>query len=202
MRTPVTIRGVTQHDPALTPPARLGLVHRVLGTSRFLIILAVLGTFLSAATLMVFGILRSIDIVFELLRTPDVSEDGGKHLIVNAVAVIDIFLLGTVLYIISAGLYQLFVDDRLSLPRWLHIGTLDDLKAKLTGVIVVGMLVTYLGSITEWTTGDTSILALGAGIAAVIIAIGVYYKLTGTGAASEGYRSRPERADRPDDVDR
>lgn len=194
---------MTQHDPALTPPTRLGLVHRVLGTSRFLIILAVLGTFLSAATLMVFGILRSVDIIFELLQTQQVvSEDGGKHLIVNAVAVIDIFLLGTVLYIISAGLYQLFVDDRLSLPRWLHIGTLDDLKAKLTGVIVVGMLVTYLGSITEWKTGDTSILALGAGIAAVIIAIGVYYKLTGTGAASQAYQSRPERTDRPGEHDR
>lgn len=193
---------MTQHDPALTPPTRLGLVHRVLGTSRFLIILAVLGTFLSAATLMVFGILRSVDIVFKLLADRKVSEEAGKGLIVDAVSVIDIFLLGTVLYIISAGLYQLFVDDRLALPRWLHIGTLDDLKAKLTGVIVVGMLVTYLGSITEWKSGDTSILALGLGIAGVIVAIGVYYKLTGTGAASEGYRSRPERADRPDERDR
>lgn len=193
---------MTQHDPALTPPTRAGLIHRMLGTSRFLIILAVMGTFLSAATLMVFGILRSLDIVAELLAEKDVSETGGKHLIVDAVSVIDIFLLGTVLYIISAGLYQLFVDDRLSLPRWLHIGTLDDLKAKLTGVIVVGMLVTYLGSITEWKSGDLSIAALGLGIAGVIIAIGVYYKLTGTGAASQGYQSRPERRDPAPDDDR
>lgn len=188
----------TPHDPALTEPASVGAVHRLLGTSRFLIILAVLGTFLSAATLMVFGVLRAVDIVFELIGQRSVSESAGKGLIVDAVSVIDIFLLGTVLYIISAGLYQLFVDDRLALPRWLHIGTLDDLKAKLTGVIVVGMLVTYLGSITEWETGDTGILALGAGIAAVILAMGLYYRLTGTGAASPGYQDRGERSVGPD----
>lgn len=192
---------MTKHDPALTEPTRAGLVRQVLGTSRFLIILAVLGTFLSSATLMVFGILRSIDVVFELIRNQDVSATGGKHLIVNAVSVIDIFLIGTVLYIISAGLYQLFVDDRLPLPRWLHIGTLDDLKAKLTGVIVVGLLVTYLGYVTEPGEEWTGILALGAGIAAVIIAVGVYYKLTGTGAVAPAYRERPERQVPSDEAD-
>ncbi len=191
---------MTKHDPALTEPSRAGIVHQVLGTSRFLIILAVLGTFLSAATLMVFGILRSIDVVLELIHSQDVSATGGKHLIANAVSVIDIFLIGTVLYIISAGLYQLFVDDRLALPRWLHIGTLDDLKAKLTGVIVVGMLVTYLGYVTEWDGDVAGILALGAGIAAVIIAVGLYYKLTGTGAAAASYRTRPERSDPADEA--
>lgn len=190
---------MSQHDPALTPPARASLVHRVLGTSRFLIILAVLGTFLSAATLMVFGILRSIDIVFDLLTTRKVDEGAGKGLIVDAVSVIDIFLLGTVMYIISAGLYQLFVDDRLTLPRWLHIGTLDDLKAKLTGVIVVGMLVAFLGYVIEWDDHSTEIAAVGLAIAAVIAAVGLYYRLTGTGAASASYQQRPERQEPPPD---
>jgi uncharacterized membrane protein YqhA len=135
-----------------------------------------------------------------MIARHDVSETGAKQLIVDAVSVIDIFLLGTVLYIISAGLYQLFVDDRLTLPRWLHIGTLDDLKAKLTGVIVVGMLVAFLGYVIEWDDHSTEIVAVGIAIAAVIAAVGAYYKLTGTGAVSDSYRQRSKRIERPPDV--
>ena len=171
------------------------MVPRLLGTSRFLIVLAVLGTFVSAATLMVFGLLRTLDIVAELVTHHDISEAGGKQIIVEAVSVIDIFLLGTVLYIISAGLYQLFVDDRLKLPRWLHIDTLDDLKAKLTGVIVVGLLVAFLGYVIEWDEGTTEIIAVGGAIAAVILAVGAYYRLTATGARAPDYHPGPPRQD-------
>ena len=183
--------------PVSTQPEE-GVVRRLLGTSRFLIVLAVLGTFLSSATLMVFGVLRTLDIVVGLVRQHDISETGAKQVIVEAVSVIDIFLLGTVLYIISAGLYQLFVDDRLQLPRWLHIGTLDDLKAKLTGVIVVGLLVAFLGYVIEWPEGTWEIVAVGAAIASVILAVGAYYRLTATGAQSPDYQRGPDRSGRDD----
>lgn len=182
-------------DPTSGPPEH-GPVRRILGTSRYLIVLAVLGTFIAAGLLMVFGVMGALRMVLDLVQTPDFSSDAGKAVLVQAVSLIDIFLLGTVLYIISAGLYQLFVDDALPLPRWLHIGTLDDLKAKLTGVIVVGLLVAFLGYVVEWK-GGLDIAAVGLGIAGVILAVGAYYRLTATGARSPGYLQRgpsdPER---------
>jgi uncharacterized membrane protein YqhA len=86
------------------------------------------------------------------------------------VAIIDIFLIGTVLYVISAGLYQLFVQPDVPLPGWLKIESLDDLKDNLTEVIVVALLVAFLGQAIEWT-GSETIIAFGIAVAAVILAV-------------------------------
>jgi uncharacterized membrane protein YqhA len=152
------------------------MLRRILGTSRFLITLAVVGTFITSAMLMVFGLWRAVTLALDVVDLPE-GTDVSKILIVDAISIIDIFLIGTVLYIISAGLYQLFLDHRLPLPRWLTIDTLDDLKARLTGVIVVALLVAFLGFVIEWQD-DTDILAPGVGIAAIIVAAGLYFRLT------------------------
>jgi uncharacterized membrane protein YqhA len=146
------------------------MIRDVLGTSRFLIILAVLGTFAASATLQVFGLLRVVAVILDLIRAGDVSAAASKSLIADTVAIIDIFLIGTVLFVISAGLYQLFVQRTISLPDWLRIESLDDLKDNLTEVIVVAVLVAFLGQAVEWN-GDVAILAFGLAVGAVIVAV-------------------------------
>jgi len=146
------------------------VIRDILGTSRFLIILAVLGTFASSATLQVFGLLRVIAVVLDLIRARDLSSAAAKSLIADTVSIIDIFLIGTVLFVISAGLYQLFVHKEIALPGWLRIESLDDLKDNLTEVIIVAILVAFLGQAVEWT-GDISILAFGLAVGAVVIAV-------------------------------
>jgi len=146
------------------------MIRDVLGTSRFLIILAVLGTFAASATLQVFGLLRVVAVILDLIRAGDVSAAASKSLIADTVSIIDIFLIGTVLFVISAGLYQLFVQRTISLPDWLRIESLDDLKDNLTEVIVVAVLVAFLGQAVEWT-GDVSIIAFGLAVGAVIVAV-------------------------------
>ena len=146
------------------------MIRDILGTSRFLIILAVIGTFAASATLQVFGLMRVVAVILDLIRARDVSSRSAKSLIADTVAIIDIFLIGTVLFVISAGLYQLFVQRDVGLPTWLKIESLDDLKDNLTEVIVVAVLVAFLGQAVEWT-GDISILAFGLAVGAVIIAV-------------------------------
>jgi uncharacterized membrane protein YqhA len=146
------------------------MIRDVLGTSRFLIILAVLGTFAASATLQIFGLLRVVAVILDLIRAGDVSAAASKSLIADTVAIIDIFLIGTVLFVISAGLYQLFVQRTISLPDWLRIESLDDLKDNLTEVIVVAILVSFLGQAVEWN-GDVTILAFGLAVGAVILAV-------------------------------
>src|SRR4029079_9190007 len=75
-----------------------------------------------------------------------------------------------VLYVIAVGLYELFVDDNLPLPAWLEIHTLDDLKDKLIGVVVVLMGVLFLGQLIAWD-GQRDLLGLGGGTALVIAAL-------------------------------
>jgi uncharacterized membrane protein YqhA len=155
------------------------MTQRVLGTSRFLILLAVAGTFIMSVVLQVAGVVRVVAIVVDTIgATASGDSEVYKQLIIDAVGLIDLFLLGTVLFITSAGLYQLFVDPDLPMPAWLHIRTLDDLKSRLTGVIVVGLMVAFLGVTIDWE-GGTDIAAIGIAIAAVIVGVGAYYRLVG-----------------------
>ena len=74
------------------------------------------------------------------------------------------------MYIIALGLYELFVDDQLPLPQWLEIHDLDDLKNKLTGVVILVMAVLFLGQVVTWD-GERDLLRYGGGIALMIAAL-------------------------------
>jgi uncharacterized membrane protein YqhA len=142
-------------------------LRRVLASSRFFIIFAVLGSFLASAAALIFGTLSTVQLIVHSFGTGDYSEHGTKVLAVGLVGMIDTFLLGTVLYIIAAGLYQLFLDDDLPLPKWLQITTLDDLKERLLGVVIVLLAVSFLGDLVEWD-GTWNILAEGVSVGVVI----------------------------------
>lgn len=163
-------------------------VRRLLGTSRFLILLAVVGSFIASATIMVYGLLRSVGIIVDLITSLGhgvlLEESFGKTLIGETIVLIDMFLLGTVLFITAAGLYQLFVDIRVPLPGWLTIRSLDDLKSLLTGVIIVALLVAFLGSAVTWKAG-TDIIALGLAVAAVVIAANISMRTFARHSASD-----------------
>ena len=70
------------------------------------------------------------------------------------IEVIDLYLIGTVFYITALGLYELFIDDQVPTPGWLHITHLNDLKGKLLGVAVVIMAVLFLGHLVSWDGGS------------------------------------------------
>ncbi|MGZ3630061.1 MAG: YqhA family protein [Ktedonobacteraceae bacterium] len=60
-----------------------------------------------------------------------------KFITDSSVELIDLFLLSTILYIVSLGLFRLFIDATLPLPGWLEIHDLNDLKERILGVIIV-----------------------------------------------------------------
>lgn len=145
-------------------------MNRLLANSRFLILLAVLGSLLAAATLVVYGVVEVGQLVVEVVQAGAVSSKGAKALALAFIEIVDLFLLGTVLYIIALGLYELFIDDRLVVPAWLEIRNLDDLKDKLAGVVVVVMAVLFLGQVVTWD-GQRDLLGYGVAVALVIAAL-------------------------------
>jgi len=144
-----------------------GAVRRILGSSRYFIVVAVVGSFIASATALVYGGLATVAIVVRTVATLDLSTTGAKVLSVDLVTMIDLFLIGTVLYIVAVGLYELFIDPGLPMPGWLKITTLDDLKERLLGVVAVLLAVTFLGSAVTWN-GTTDILALGVAVGFVL----------------------------------
>jgi uncharacterized membrane protein YqhA len=147
------------------------VIRRILASSRFVIAFAVLGSFLAAVALIFYGFFTVAEMVWEIVEDHSVSPEGAKHYAVEFIELTDLFLLGTVLYIVALGLYELFVDQDLPLPAWLHITTLDDLKEKLIGVIIVLLGVTFLGDVVGETIHGVDVLYLGLAIAAVVVAL-------------------------------
>ena len=82
----------------------------------------------------------------------------------------DVFLLGTVLFIVAFGLYQLFIQPDLPVPAWLKIQHLDQLTERLIEVVGVLLSVTFLAAAVEGEVGD-SLLEFGAAVAIVIAAL-------------------------------
>ena len=146
------------------------MLRNILASSRYLFVVAILGIFLAAIAVFVYGGITVISIVFGAFSHGPFSADGAKHLEIEAIELIDLFLLGSVLYITSLGLYELFIDDSLPMPRWLIVTSLDDLKERLIGVVIVLLAVSFLGHVVDWD-GTTPILSLGVAIGIVIFAL-------------------------------
>lgn len=155
------------------------MVRTILASSRFFIAIAVFGAFLAAVVLIVYAGLVVVEVTWEAF-SKDINAEHAKTLAVQFIELIDVFLLGTVLYIVSLGLYELFIDQHLPMPRWLMIRDLDDLKDKLLGVVIVLLGVTFLGKVVVWN-GDRNILFYGLAIAAVIAALGGFLAITRKG---------------------
>jgi len=149
-------------------------LRNIFAASRFIIGLAVIGSFVGSAILLVIATITLFSMAWNEIANFDLNNLGGHHidrLAVDLIEITDIILLGTVLYIVALGLYQLFIDQNLALPRWLKVNDLNDLKRDLIGVVVVLLGVSFLGEVVNWE-GDNDILPLGAGIALVVAALG------------------------------
>jgi uncharacterized membrane protein YqhA len=144
-------------------------MRRFIAATRYLIFVPALGSFIAATVLIAYGSVEILHLVQESV-SHGASGEGEKILALGFIEVIDSFLLATVFYIIALGLYELFVDDRLELPHWLSIHDLDDLKNKLTGVVILVMGVLFLGQVVTWD-GHRDLLHYGAAIALVIAAL-------------------------------
>ncbi len=152
------------------PPFKIKqFFQRLLATTRFLIVIPVVGLFFSGLVLMLYGIQK----VYTLSIMLFFAQAKDKELVVSFVEAIDIFLLSVAFYIIALGLYELFVDNSLQLPEWLTIKDFGSLKSKLLDVVVVILGVSFLGNVTTWS-GDWQIIGLGVGVCAVMIGIKFY----------------------------
>jgi uncharacterized membrane protein YqhA len=167
------------HQPAAPGGESNVSLRHVLGGSRLIVLVAVMGLFLSAATLLIFASALVVSTIWDTITDPHLDEDGLGHLTVLFVEITDAFLLGCVLIIVALGLYQLFVNDNLPLPAWLEVHTFDELKAKLLGVVVVLLGVTTVGVVVESKGSD--ILDLGISVALVIVAISIFLAVTNHG---------------------
>jgi uncharacterized membrane protein YqhA len=116
----------------------------------------------------VFGLLAGALITFgwgawSVVKYAQTLIDGDETAgLVDALQMIDTFLLATVILVFAVGLWELFVSD-LDLPDWLEIHSLDDLKAKLAEVIVLVVAIKSLEKFTTVKRPEDALLYAAAG---------------------------------------
>ncbi|MGC4106865.1 MAG: YqhA family protein [Thermomicrobiales bacterium] len=143
------------------------------GMSRFTILLAIAGTSLSAIAVMLYALIVVLKVIWHAFTESSFEVDGAKHLVVELIEMTDFFLFGMVLYVVAMGMYQLFVNPNITVPDWMRVTSLDDLKTQLINVIAVLLAVSFLAVAVSWTS-DRSILYFGIAIAIVILALAAY----------------------------
>ena len=146
-----------------------GVVSRIAAFTRFVVAVPVLGLFVSAVTMVVLAAIG----VGESVQHAVEGELSKSEAVFEFIELADAFLLATVLYIMALGLYELFIDDSLPLPEWLAFHTLDDLKEKLLGVVIVVLGVQFLGQVMGASAAE-DVMYRGVGIAAVIAALAFF----------------------------
>lgn len=143
--------------------------QRIAGSTRFIVSIPVLGLFIASVVMAVATLVRTFIITYQAVTLQI------QDMLVEYIEFADYFLLAIVLYIMSVGLYSLFIDSRIKMPAWLEIKTLDDLKEKLVSVIVVVMGVFFLGRLLHGAD-PKDLLFMGAGIGAVILSLAYFVR--------------------------
>ena len=128
----------SDHDEIVDPPRR-ELIARFAERSIVLAVVAAFALFVTSMVTFVWGLSKVWAFIDRLL---DDGSDASLA-IVDVLEVIDIYLLGAVLLILSIGIVELFVTS-LDLPSWLEIHSLTDMKAKLIDVIQLVAAIKFL----------------------------------------------------------
>lgn len=126
---------------------------------RFFVLVPVIGLAVAAVILFVKG---GIDLIYFLpaiiVKTGEIHTQG--NIIVEIVEIVHLFLVGTVLFITSLGLYELFIEP-LPLSPWLRTHNIEELELNLVGLTVVVLAVNFLSVIFEEQENNLAIYGIG-----------------------------------------
>ena len=146
------------------------MLRRAFAFSRYMMIAAVVGTFVGSLALILYETVALASSIIDVIRGGSSSPKEVKAFAVGLIEAVDVFLIAIALYITSVGLYALFIDDSLPLPRWLEVHNLDDLKTNLVSVVIAVLAVLFLREAVVWEPGR-DLPAFGAALALVVVAL-------------------------------
>lgn len=157
--------------------------------SRYLSLISVLISILSALVLFLYGFAVAFMAVYKFIRpvtknscagTGDLwlkdfeslLAHGSENLLADLVSSVDIFLFAMVLIIFAIGIYVLFIGKIDSverrggaMPSWLQVSCIDDLKSSLSKVIMMVLVVNFFKfTLKIQYTGSEDLLRLAIGI--------------------------------------
>ena len=95
-------------------------IVRFIAGMHFFVLIPVIGLAIAACILFIKGGVDIVHFIWELITGMTKTYPEGENVIVELVETVHLFLVGTVLFLTSFGLYQLFIQP-LPLPGWLKV---------------------------------------------------------------------------------
>ena len=157
--------------------------------SRFVAILAVLGSLMASVVLFIKStveIWHGVELfTSKVISHLHVEDDASNELMKILVSAVDEYLFATVLFIFSMGIYELFIrkkdpssqrsDNR---PGWMKISSIEELKSMLGKVILMILVVSFFKySLDNKYDQVLDLLYFGMGILFVSLALYLSHSL-------------------------
>jgi uncharacterized membrane protein YqhA len=150
-----------------------------LWNTRWLVLLAVLASLLSAFIIFIVGTYEVLHLVGLFLTTISYEKFYAKLLSV-VIASVDLFLIGTFLLVFALGLYELFIskidpaeNDPLG-QRVLVIKNLEDLKEKLGRLVIMVLIVAFFKQVLHLEYKDP-LQTLYIAVGVFLLALALYF---------------------------
>ena len=148
-------------------------MRAVIAKSRYMVLVGVFASLASSLLAFAWGAYRTAMLVPHIYESVFGQAHGVR---VELIAIMDIFLIATALYIFAVGLYSLFIG-KVELPPWLEGSSLHDLKVVLSRVIILVMAVTFLEHLVGWKNASETLM-FAAAIAIIMVSLIAYGRFT------------------------
>ena len=141
---------------------------RILESSKYLVWIGVISLAFLTVAAFLWGALKTVGVIRLIVTTMGQDPD----IAVSLLQVVDAFLIGIALIVVWVSMYELFLGD-LHLPDWMLAHDLHELEGKLSGVIILIMVVKFLEKLIDWRDPlGTLQFAISIGVvSAVLIAM-------------------------------
>ena len=147
--------------------------QRALWGTRFVVLVPVVGALLLAIAAFVLGAADTINVIGLIgsYLTDGANTDLRAKLIGSMVKAIDADLIGAILLVVGLGFYELFIarlrvaEDSDVAERVLTLHTLDDLKDRISRLVLLILIVEFFGIALGLSVATaTDLLLFGVGI--------------------------------------
>lgn len=148
---------------------RMEPLGRVIGRTRYVVLLAVIAVLLVALSLFLLGTILAFRGIWEAWATLFHGRIEATNLTVEFLEIVSVMLKAVFFYLIGVGLYSLFIAP-LNIATSLGVETLNDLETKVISVVVVILAVSFL---EKFISGKQAleILQYGGALAVAVAAL-------------------------------
>ena len=114
-------------------------MKNILEKSRYLALIGIIPLLVASVAAFAWGLIQTAQVVVLGFSSPVTD----KAPILGFLLIVDIFLIAITMLIFAISLYELFIGE-INTPRWMVANSLNDLKAKLSSMMVLVLGIKFL----------------------------------------------------------